>query len=105
MDMAQHPAANFEANYLERSMLDAQQQAKLWQQIASAINNEQELLLARESLIYALPPRAIYALHPDQFASIAMIYMLKHNLFTRLLHNQRLERLCSEGALARNEDT
>jgi hypothetical protein len=105
MDMPHDPAANLAAYHLERAMLDPQQQAELWQQIASATNNDQELLLARESLIYALPPRAIYALHPDQFANLAMIYGMKRNLFMQLLHNQVIERLCSEGALAQSEDT
>lgn len=84
---------------LERAVLEPQQQADLWHQILSTTKNEQELLLARASLVDALPPRAIYALHPDQFADVAAIYRMKHNLFKRLQHNQAIERLCTEGTL------
>ena len=86
-------------------MLEPSAQAELWNQILLAATSEQELLLVRESLIYALPPRRIYALHPDQFANVAAIYRMKHNLFKRLQHNQDIERLCSERTLAHDGDT
>jgi hypothetical protein len=79
--------------------------AELWHQIMSATKNEQEQLLMHASLIDALPPRAIYALHPDQFADIAAIYRMKHTLFTRLQHNQAIKRLCFNGMRAPNRDT
>jgi hypothetical protein len=102
MDIHQNPAADLAGSRPERAVLDPQQQAELWHQIMSATKNEHELLLARASLIDALPPRAIYTLHPDQFADIAAIYRMKHNLFKRLLHIQAIERLCFEGTLTRN---
>ena len=61
--------------------------------------------LVRESLLYALPPRAIYARHPDQFANVAVVYRMKCNLFKRLQHNQDIERLCYQGTLVHNGDT
>jgi hypothetical protein len=99
------PAAELEGDQSERAILKPHQQAELWHQIVSTIENEQELLLARASLIYALSPRAIYALHPDLFADITAVYRTKHNLFKRLQHNQAIERLCTTGTLAPNEDT
>jgi hypothetical protein len=63
------------------------------------LDNPCRLLLVRESLIYALPPRAIYARHPDQLANVALVYRMKRNLFKRLQHNQAIERLCYEGTL------
>ena len=105
MAIHQDPATELEGDQSERAMLEPHQQAELWHQIVSTIENEQELLLARASLIYALSPRAIYALHPDQFADITAVYRMKHNLFKRLQHNQAIERLCSAGMIAPNEDT
>ena len=90
---------------LEQAVLEQPQQAELWRLILSTTKNEQEQLLVRESLIYALPPRAIYARHPDQFANVAVVYRMKRNLFKRLQHNQAIERLCYEGTLAHNGDT
>jgi DNA-directed RNA polymerase specialized sigma24 family protein len=89
----------------EQAVLEQLQQAELWQLIVSATKNAQELLLARASLIDALPPRAIYALHPDLFANVAAVYQMKRNLFKRLQHNQAIERLCYEGTFADTGDT
>jgi len=99
MDRYQHPAADPAGDQSERAVLGSQQQAALWHQIVSTTTNEQELLLVYASLIDALPPRAIYALHPDQFVDVAAIYRMKHNLFKRLLHNQAIEGICAEGTL------
>ena len=90
---------------LEQAVLEQLHQAELLRLILSTTKNEQEQLLVRESLLYALPPRAIYARHPDQFANVAVVYRMKCNLFKRLQHNQAIERLCYEGTLARNGDT
>jgi DNA-directed RNA polymerase specialized sigma24 family protein len=86
----------------EQAVLEQLQQAELWRLIVSTTKNAQEQLLARASLIDALPPRTIYALHPDQFANVAAVYRMKRNLFKRLQHNQAIERLCSEGTLTQN---
>jgi hypothetical protein len=89
----------------ERMEIPPKPATELWHLIVSTTKSAQELLLARTSLIDALPPREIYALHPDQFANVTTIYRMKHNLFKRLQHNQTIERLCSEGKLAPNGDT
>jgi hypothetical protein len=90
---------------LEQAVLEQIQQAELWCLILSVAKSEQEQLLVRESLIDALPPRAIYARHPDQFANVAVVYRMKRNLFNRLQHNQVIERRCYQGTLAHNRDT
>ena len=105
MEQSQHPTAELEVPQQERAPLDPQQQAELWAQIMSATADDLELLLIRESLIYALPPRAIYARHPDRFASIAAIYLMKHNILTRLQPNQAIARLCATGTINQNQDT
>jgi hypothetical protein len=89
----------------ERMEIAPEPATELWRLIVSTTKSAQELLLARTSLIDALPPREIYARHPDQFADITAIYRMKHNLFKRLQHNQTIERLYSEGKLAPNGDT
>ncbi|MEO7909062.1 MAG: hypothetical protein ABIV47_05375, partial [Roseiflexaceae bacterium] len=85
---------------LEQVVMEQIQQAELWCLILSIAKDEQEQLLVRESLIDALPPRAIYARHPDQFADVATVYRMKHNLFKRLQRNESIERLCYERMLA-----
>jgi DNA-directed RNA polymerase specialized sigma24 family protein len=85
---------------LEQAVVEQLQQAELWCLIWSMAKGEQEQLLVRESLIDALPPRAIYARHPEQFADVATVYRIKRNLFKRLQRNEAIERLCYEGMLA-----
>jgi DNA-directed RNA polymerase specialized sigma24 family protein len=85
---------------LEQTVLEKLQQAELWGLIVSMAKSEQEQLLVRESLIDALPPRAIYTRHPDQFANVATVYRMKRNLFKRLQRNPAIERLCYQGMLA-----
>lgn len=85
---------------LEQAVVEQLQQAELWCLILSMAKGEQEQLLVRESLIDALPPRAIYARHPEQFADVATVYRMKRNLFKRLQRNEVIERLCYEGMLA-----
>jgi hypothetical protein len=104
MEQSQHPPAELEVPQPERAPLDSQQ-AELWAQIMSAAADDLELLLLRESLIYALPPREIYARHPDQFTSVAAIYLMKHTIFNRLQPNQAIARLCATATMAQNQDT
>ena len=81
----------------EQSVLQKLHQAELWRLILETTSNAQEQLILRESLVYALPPRQIYARHPDQFADVADVYRVKRNLFKRLHHNHQLLHLCHEG--------
>ena len=99
MTRHQNSATELEGYRPQQELLASQWQAELWHQIVNAAQNQQELLLLRASLIDALPPRAIYALHPDQFASVAAIYRMKHRLFKRLQLDPLIERLCAEAAL------
>jgi len=102
MDTNPNPAADLAGEQPQRAGLKPQQQAALWLQITSATTNEQELLLARASLIDALPARAIYARHPDQFANVTAIYRMKCDLFKRLQQTEAIEQLCSEATLKEN---
>ena len=90
---------------LEQAVLEQPQQAELWRLILSTTKNEQEQLLVRESMAYALPPRAIQARHSNLFADVLQVYRMKRNLFKRLQHNQDIERLCYQGTLVHNGDT
>jgi hypothetical protein len=105
MTRHQNSAIELESYRPQQTLLASQSQAELWYQIVNAATNPQELLLLRASLIDALPPRAIYELHPDQFASVAAIYRMKHTLFKRLQHTPLIERLRSEAAFAPDRDT
>jgi DNA-directed RNA polymerase specialized sigma24 family protein len=84
---------------LEQSVLRKLHQAELWDLILETTMTDQEQLILRESLVYALPPRLIYACHPDQFADVADVYRIKRNLFKRLQHNPEIEHLCREGIM------
>jgi len=101
----QDMSADLEGYQLFRQAVEQLDQAELWHLIVSTTKDAQELLLARASLIDALPPHSIYELHPDQFADVAAVYRMKHTLFIRLRHNQAIERLCYERMLAPNGDT
>jgi hypothetical protein len=81
----------------EQAVLRKLHQDELWSLIQETAMNDQEQLVLRESLIYALPPRLIYARHPDQFSDVAEVYRTKRNLFKRLQHNHELQHLCREG--------
>jgi hypothetical protein len=105
MNMHQNSATQLEEYPPQQTLPVSPQQAELWSQIVNTTKSEQELLLLRASLIDALPPRAIYALYPDQFANVAAIYRMKHMLFKQLRHNPVIERLCAEAMLTPDRDT
>jgi DNA-directed RNA polymerase specialized sigma24 family protein len=90
---------------LEQTVVEEMQHGELWKLILSMVKSELEILLVRESLTYALPPRTIQARHPDRFADVAEVYRMKRNLFKRLQRNPDIERLCYQGMLAPSGDT
>jgi hypothetical protein len=71
-------------------------QAEGWRLISEAALSHPEQLILYESLVYALPPRAIQARHPDQFSDVAEIYRIKLGLFQRLLQDHGLQQLSIE---------
>src|SRR5262249_52816189 len=80
----------------EQAVLEKLHLADLWRLLLETTMNDQERLILRESLLYALPPRAISARHADQFSDITQVYRTKRNLFNRLQHNHAIHRLCHD---------
>ncbi len=105
MDIHQDVAADLEGYQRFRQAVEQLPQADLWHLILGATTRTPEQLLVRESLIYALPPRTIYARHPDQFANVAEVYAMKCNLFKRLQHNQAPRHPSYEETLSQDRDT
>ena len=68
--------------------------AEVWRLVSEAALTDQEQLILCECLIYALPPLAIQARHPDMFPDLGEIYRLKLGLLQRLQRNQTLVQLC-----------
>jgi hypothetical protein len=68
----------------ERAGLEHLNRAAIWRLITEMALSAQEQLILRESLLYALPPRAIQARHPEQFSDVEEVYRIKRNLFKRL---------------------
>jgi DNA-directed RNA polymerase specialized sigma24 family protein len=78
-----------------QAVLETLHAAEIWRVISETTVSDQEQLILRASLVYALPPRAILARHPDQFSDVAEVYRIKCTLFKRLQHNHELQ-LCLE---------
>jgi hypothetical protein len=57
---------------------------------------EQERTVLIDSFVYALPPRAILARHPDLFADVGAVYAAKRALFSRLEHHRKSRRRYQE---------
>jgi DNA-directed RNA polymerase specialized sigma24 family protein len=80
----------------EQAVLEDMDRTEIWRLIMDMTSNLQERIIVRESLVYALPPRAIQARHPDQFADVMQVYRVKRNLINRFQRNRELQRLWQE---------
>jgi DNA-directed RNA polymerase specialized sigma24 family protein len=80
----------------EQEVLQELDRTEIWRLIMQMISNPLEQVIVRESLIYALPPRAIQARHPDMFADVMHVYRVKRNLINRFQRNRELHRLWQE---------
>jgi DNA-directed RNA polymerase specialized sigma24 family protein len=80
----------------EQAVLDELDRTEIWRLIMHMTSNLQEQIIVRESLVYALPPRAIQARHPDMFADVMQVYRVKRNLINRFQRNRELQRLWQE---------
>ena len=80
----------------EQAVLEELDRTEIWRLILQITSNLQEQIIVRESLVYALPPRAIQARHPDQFADVVQVYRVKRNLINRFQRNRELQRLWQE---------
>ena len=80
----------------EQAVLEELDRAEIWRLIMRMTSNRQEQIIVRESLVYALPPRAIQARHPDMFADVLQVYRVKRNLIHRFQRNRELQQLWQE---------
>jgi DNA-directed RNA polymerase specialized sigma24 family protein len=80
----------------EQTVLEELDRTEIWRLILRITSNRQERIIVRESLVYALPPRAIQARHPDMFADVMQVYRVKRNLINRFQRNRDLQRLWQE---------
>ena len=84
----------------EQEVLEELDRTELWRLIIDMTNNPQEQIIVRESLVYALPPRAIQTRHPDMFADVMQVYRVKRNLINRFQRNRDLQQLWqADGAM------
>ena len=77
----------------EQAVLEELDRTELWRLILNMTSNHQEQIIVRECLIYALPPRAIQARHPEMFADVLQVYRVKRNLINRFQRNRDLQQL------------
>jgi len=68
----------------------------LWRAAIALVATPAERVVLVESLVYDLPPRMIWARHPQLFPDIATIYSTKRSLFNLLQCNPDLLRLREE---------
>jgi DNA-directed RNA polymerase specialized sigma24 family protein len=77
----------------EQAVLAELDRTEIWRLIVQMTSNPQEQIIVRESLVDALPPRAIQARHPDIFADVIQVYRVKRNLVNRFQRNRELQQL------------
>jgi DNA-directed RNA polymerase specialized sigma24 family protein len=77
----------------EQAVLEDLDRTEIWRLIMRMTGNLQEQIIVRESLVYALPPRAIQARHPEMFADVVEVYRVKRNLINRFQRNRELQQL------------
>jgi DNA-directed RNA polymerase specialized sigma24 family protein len=80
----------------EQAVLEELDRTEIWRLIMRMTSNLQEQIIVRESMVYALPPRAIQARHPDMFADVLQVYRVKRNLINRFQRNRELQQLWQE---------
>jgi DNA-directed RNA polymerase specialized sigma24 family protein len=80
----------------EQTVLQELDRTEIWELIMRITSSIQEQVIVRESLVYALPPRAIQARHPDMFADVGDVYRVKRNVINRFQRNRELQRLWQE---------
>jgi hypothetical protein len=68
----------------------------LWRAVIAAATTPPERVALLESVVYGLPPRQIWARHPQLFPDVAAVYSTKRRLFDRLQRNPVLHQLRQE---------
>ncbi len=80
----------------EQLIMDQFQRQEIWRLAETAVANEQERVVLRETFVYDLPPRTILRRHPDLFADAHTVYITKRNLFDRLQRCTELRQVYQE---------
>jgi DNA-directed RNA polymerase specialized sigma24 family protein len=93
---AQSLESTLESATPEQTVLQELDRTEIWRLIMEITSSPEERIIVRESLVYALPPRAIQARHPEMFADVADVYRVKRNLVNRFQRNHDLQRLWRE---------
>jgi hypothetical protein len=77
----------------EQQVLQNNARLALWQQVLKIITADLERVVLKETFVLALPPRKIFARHPDLFEDVELVYALKRNLINRLVRSRELRQL------------
>jgi len=80
----------------EQIVLAGLERSALWQAVIALAATPAERIVLVESLVYAFPPRTIWARHPQLFPGIAAVYSIKRSLFNRVQRSPCVLRLCEE---------
>src|ERR687886_111443 len=64
----------------EQEVLQNTMRLAFWQQVFKIVTEEPERVVLEETFVLALPPRQIFARHPDLFEHVDLVYALKRNL-------------------------
>jgi len=77
----------------EQQVLQNNARLAFWQQVLKIVTADLERVVLKETFVLALPPRTIFARHPDLFADVELIYALKRNLVSRLVRSRELRQI------------
>jgi hypothetical protein len=77
----------------EQQVLQNNVRRAFWQQVLKIVTADLERVVLEEAFVLALPPRTIFARHPDLFEDIKLVYALKRNLINRLVRSREFRQL------------
>lgn len=78
---------------MEKHVLDSLQRRKLWEEIEKRFNSQEERIVLYASFALGQKARQILASHPDSFANVEEIYLIKQNVMARLRRDTGLRDL------------
>jgi DNA-directed RNA polymerase specialized sigma24 family protein len=77
----------------EQEVLQNNARRAFWPQVLMIVTADLERLVLEEAFVLGLPPRKIFARHPDLFEDVAQVYALKRNLINRLVRSREFRQL------------
>jgi DNA-directed RNA polymerase specialized sigma24 family protein len=77
----------------EEIVLANMEREALWRKVLSLTATPAERVVLVESFLNSVPPRIIWARHPQLFPDVTAVYTTKRNLFERLQRNRDLLQL------------